>query len=413
MKYNVLFSLRSSAKKDKPIRMRVAYGGTRFEYAVGYAVPPENWDEQKQRVKRATKNEAKQDSLEINQKIIQFENIVSQIFAEYEIQKKRVPTLAELKETFVRNVGSIHRGERNVQSYLQEFIEEQKVVKNWTTGTASGFVSLSKNLNEFDSDLCLEDINGDTMYRLLLYFQQKEYLGLTIHGKFKLIRWFLRWCLKKEYLKNESYKTFEFRLHLPDKEIIYLEREELLQLYEYDFDSITLSNTRDVFCFCCLTGLRYSDVRKLKKSDIHKGTISVITQKTRDSLTIDLNKYSQAILDKHSDIDYPKGLALPVPNNSQYNYCIREMSKIAGINSIQKITTLRGIQRIEKEYPKWQVLTSHSGRRTFVVSALRLGIPAEVIMKWTGHKNYQAMKPYIKIVDSLKKQEMTKFNEFL
>lgn len=57
-------------------------------------------------------------------------------------------------------------------------------------------------------------------------------------------------------------------------------------------------------------------------------------------------------------------------------------------------------------------MIAHCGRRTFIVNALRLGVPSEVIMKWTGHSDYKAMKPYIKIVDKLKVSEMDKFNKF-
>ena len=51
-----------------------------------------------------------------------------------------------------------------------------------------------------------------------------------------------------------------------------------------------------------------------------------------------------------------------------------------------------------------------AGRRTFIVNALSLGIPPNVVMKWTGHNDYKAMKPYIDIVDSIKAREMTKLN---
>lgn len=54
-------------------------------------------------------------------------------------------------------------------------------------------------------------------------------------------------------------------------------------------------------------------------------------------------------------------------------------------------------------------VTTHCARRTFVVNSLRLGIPAEVIMKWTGHSDFSAMKPYVAIVDKLKKENMAKY----
>lgn len=69
-----------------------------------------------------------------------------------------------------------------------------------------------------------------------------------------------------------------------------------------------------------------------------------------------------------------------------------------------------GNKRTETIYPKYEVITTHTGRHTFVVNAIRLGIPLEVIMRFTGHKNYDSIKPYLKIVDEVKSEEMKKFN---
>lgn len=77
-----------------------------------------------------------------------------------------------------------------------------------------------------------------------------------------------------------------------------------------------------------------------------------------------------------------------------------------------RVSDVKGNVRYEEVLPKYSLLTTHCGRRTFIVNGLRLGVPAEVIMKWTGHSDYKAMKPYIKIVDKLKVSEMEKFNTF-
>ena len=71
-----------------------------------------------------------------------------------------------------------------------------------------------------------------------------------------------------------------------------------------------------------------------------------------------------------------------------------------------------GSKRSEVVVPKYSVLTTHAGRRTFIVNALRLGIPAPVIMEWTGHSDFKAMKPYIKIVNVAKVENMERFNSF-
>ena len=92
------------------------------------------------------------------------------------------------------------------------------------------------------------------------------------------------------------------------------------------------------------------------------------------------------------------------------NDYIKVLGKLIGIDTPQRQVRFKGNQRIEEVHPKWQLLSSHCGRRTFIVNALYLGIPAETIMKWTGHSDYKAMKPYVKIVDELKEREMSKFN---
>ena len=69
------------------------------------------------------------------------------------------------------------------------------------------------------------------------------------------------------------------------KEIIFLTRDEVNKLEEWQFkpEQKALERVRDVFLFCCFTGLRYSDVAKLKKADVKQGYIDVVTQKTNDS----------------------------------------------------------------------------------------------------------------------------------
>jgi integrase len=239
----------------------------------------------------------------------------------------------------------------------------------------------------------------------------------TILKYISYVRWFLRWASNNSYYSGNLHNTFRPKLkgtNIGIKEVIYLEWEELLELYSFKFPAskTSLPAVRDVFCFCCFTGLRYSDVAKLKKSDVKENYITVITQKTIDSLIIELNKYSRAILKKYEKVGLPNDMALPVISNVKMNEHLKEMGEAVGLNSPQRIVYFKKSQRYEEVLPKYALLTTHCGRRTFIVNALRLGVPAEVIMKWTGHSDYEAMKPYVKIVDKLKTSEMEKFNNF-
>lgn len=168
---------------------------------------------------------------------------------------------------------------------------------------------------------------------------------------------------------------------------------------------------RDVFLFQCFTGLRYSDVFNLRKSDIKGDHIEVTMIKASDSLIIELNNHSKAILDKYKDVAFEDDKVLPVITNQKMNDYLKELAKLAGIDEPVRQTYYRGNECIDEVTPKYSLLGTHAGRRTFICNALALGIPPQVVMKWTGHSDYKAMKPYIDIADDIKANVMSKFNQ--
>lgn len=90
---------------------------------------------------------------------------------------------------------------------------------------------------------------------------------------------------------------------------------------------------------------------------------------------------------------------------------LKELGELAEINDPVSETYYKGSERIDTITPKYALLGTHAGRRTFICNALALGIPAQVVMKWTGHSDYKAMKPYIDIADDVKANAMSKFNQ--
>lgn len=94
------------------------------------------------------------------------------------------------------------------------------------------------------------------------------------------------------------------------------------------------------------------------------------------------------------------------------NDYLKELCKLAEINEPVRMTHFVGHTRIDEVLPKYELIGTHVGRRTFVCNALALGIPAHVVMKWTGHSDYKAMKPYIDIADSIKAKSMERFDKF-
>jgi integrase len=372
------------------------------------------------RVRPGFKNKYKQSANEINKAIVNCETHIEEIFTRYELLEKREPTLAEFKQAFDGLTGRLESCAKELKeqfySVYEKFTESMGRQNNWTEATYTKFNSLKKHLQNFDCNMSFE-LTEDKLQGFVTSMQISNLRNTTISKYISFLRWFLRWAHNKGYYSGMLHETFRPKLKGVDgnaKEVIYLEWEELLALYMFKFPANhpALPAVRDVFCFCCFTGLRYSDVAKLRLSDIRDNHITVVTQKTVDGLIIELNDYSRAILKKYEGIRLPNDLALPVISNVKMNEHLKEMGKIAGLDTPQRIVYFKGNQRFENVLPKYALLTTHCGRRTFIVNALRLGIPSEVIMKWTGHSDFKAMKPYVKIVDKLKASEMEKFNKF-
>jgi integrase len=295
---------------------------------------------------------------------------------------------------------------------FDEFVKECGAQNNWAASTCKKFSNAKKHLTDFDAYISFDKIDETTLNAYIEFLRNKNLCNVTIAKQINFLKWFLRWTVKKGYNTHTAFSTFNPKLKSMQKKVIFLTWEELTQLKEYKVPEQKkyLERVRDVFVFCCFTGLRYSDVCNLKRSDIKNNHIEITTVKTADSLMIELNNHSKAILDKYKEIPFEKDRVLPVVSNQKMNEYIKELGELAGINEPVRETYYKGNKRIDEVTPKYALLGTHAGRRTFICNALSLCIPANVVMKWTGHSDYTAMKPYIDIADKIKANEMEKFN---
>lgn len=423
-------------KPDAKLRMRIRYGKNLVNFNIGYRVDLAKWIKDAQRCKASTTHGKKKVSAtEINNEIQRLEALAENVFKTFEVHEV-IPTIEEFRAAFNeangKETGTLFSDKKSFFTVFDLFVQTMGVDKEWTPATFTKFASIRAHLFEYNPYLSIKKLTENDLQGFVSYMhniviplkqenkddEQKFQIGLrntTIAKNVSFVRWFLRWAFARGYYEGNLHLTWLPKFKGTDgnqKEVIHLTWDELMNLYTFQVPESKqyLERVRDVFCFECFTSLRYSDVAKLRRSDIRENYITVVTQKTVDGLRIELNKYSRAILDKYKDFHFPDDKALPVISNVKMNVYLKELGKLAGLNEPQRIVYFMGNERKEEVYKKWEVLTTHCGRRTFIVNALFLGIPAEVVMKWTGHSNFSAMKPYVKIVDELKEQEMNKFN---
>lgn len=429
IKRNIIFALESRKKdgvpivENVPIRMRVNFASQRIEFTTGYRIDVAKWDVDKQRVKNGCTNKLKQSASEINVALLGYYTELQEIFKRFEVAEI-VPSPAEVKEAFNNRYGQNEKIElasadtSNVPSNFYEAFDDFVRVcgrqNDWTHSTFEKFAAVKNHLKNFRSELSFDFFDEEGLTEYVQYLREvREMRNSTIGKQLSFLKWFLRWSFKQGMHSNNAYDTFKPKLKDTQKKIIFLTWEELNRLREFKIPPTkqALERVRDVFLFQCFTGLRYSDVFNLRRSDIKGDHIEVTTVKTSDSLIIELNDHSRAILEKYKDVEFENDRALPVITNQKMNDYLKELAELAEINEPVRQTYYKGNERIDEVTPKYALLGTHAGRRTFICNALALGIPPQVVMKWTGHSDYKAMKPYIDIADDIKASAMSKFNQ--
>ena len=399
--YYEIFVLDSKKGETAGIRYRVEWRENKVAFSLGIRIDIDKWNQETQRVKNNTTHGSKKISAKkINALISQYEAYTEQIF-----KKKPKINAEEFKLQFNILRGKIQEKPNDFWTIWQRFIITQSALNSWTSTISGRFNKLREKIKEHDPNTQLNQINDDYLADFMNFLFRQKYKNSTTARMLKNFKRFLRWAKNNNHYTGNSHETFKPKLKasVGKNVVIFLTPEELDQLIAFDPKSAKLQKVKDIYLFLCFTGLRISDYLLLKKSNFIENNIVITTKKTNDNLIIPLNDYSKEIAEKHN-YDLPKISA------QKFNNYLKELAKLAEINTPVHDFYYIGNERFETIVPKYELLTSHTGRKTFVVNAIILGIPAEVVMSFTGHADYKSMKPYLSIVKSLQQKEMKKFN---
>jgi integrase len=289
--------------------------------------------------------------------------------------------------------------------------------------TVRNRLTIKNKLKDFETEtgylMTFESIN------LVFYDQLKEWvLNTKEHGynylaaitdKFKA---FMTWSNARDYHTNFTYKKFS----APEKEgsIIHLTFQELQQLINATFEyrkvkepyehveplkkaeKEKLQRARDFYCFGCLTGLRYCDLEQLTKEHIIDGMIKTTTQKTNKDVIIPLFAGLKTIIDR-----YPEQYKLlPKFSNQKLNDYIKDCCEIAEINTPTENKTFEK-NLVKTEFkPKYDLIGTHTARKTFICLAYDKGMDIEMIKAITGITREKTLRRYLHISSDAKKEKL-------
>ena len=401
---NIHFYLKPGKKNkkgQKPVIMRITHDNSRIVFFVGHMVHPKHWSQINQKVKQYREGEPDNHYDAINKTIKAFYDRATNAIAE------AIAGNIPLTEAYLKNKISIHvdkKKKRSFFSLFDEYIESSKPVR--ASRTITGYGTVKNFLLDFETATGKKiELNTiDTLFydRLRAYAFSTRGVQDNYFSKISnVLKSYLNWAYDRGYIDSLTHRKFSAPER--EKEIIYLSQDELFKLFKHKFKSEKLAHARDLFCFMCFTGLRVSDLRDLKREHIKNDEINKTIVKTQKIERIPLNRFAKEILHK-----YEKDAVslFPVISSQKLNNYIKECCSEIEMKDMVSVQQYVGGKVTTLTKPKYEFITNHVARKTFVTLSFIFGMDTKTIKSITGHKKDSTFNKYIKISEDFKKREM-------
>lgn len=226
----------------------------------------------------------------------------------------------------------------------------------------------------------------------------------TVTSKLKRWRALQRFAVMRGYAPSSPFDRYTIPAEVYGTPI-YLTTEERDALYAYQGLSDALRIQRDIFVFQCHVGCRVSDLVSLTKSSVSNGFLQYIPQKQRRSVPltvrVPLSQVALEIIERYADIDGEELLPFIHPNN--YNEAIHEITRAVGLD---RVVTVPNKLTMQPEYkPLYEVVTSHTARKTFIEAVFRETKSERITSSFTGHADgSRAFSRYTEVDDDMKRE---------
>ena len=393
--YSIRFYLLKPSESNSSLFVSVKWPGCRVRVSLGVSIKTSHWDSKRGKIKPGAAN-----ARAVITRCGRIEDFIQDYF-----NQRDIPDEEELKRLLKDEVHPALKERRmeNILQALERFIQERgegrelnpRSGRPYAKGSLDNYDHLRKTIIDFadfkEMKVDFASINQDWLSKFHSFLStEKSLTDNGTHKQFVLLKSFLK-VMKKEKGKEvpdiRDYKTYTHQNDYP-----FLDEEEIQKIIDAKIENKKLQQARDTLVFLCNTGLRYSDYLKLSPTnfDMKKRMIHLEVKKTRQRVSIPLLPQSLAIAEKYN-------CELPKLNHSVVNNYIRQVCREAGIDSDFEYIEYKQGEPEEMVVPKWEMITSHTGRRSFCTNLLTKGISPQVVMKISGHKSLSSFEKYFKL----------------
>lgn len=366
------------------IFLRVSCVDGRLKYPVKKKIHPDHWID----------GRVKPDPGKINLVLNKIETVVHQLLLQKELNG--VPLTKSLVESTLNKALGRDIAAEKFYEVIDRVIDDREsgreltpAGKRFSWHTIKGYRHTRDNLMKFDKHMTFEGITMKTYSDLIAFYNEKNHSINAIGKTIKNWKAFLKAAHKRGLHSNLVYLSEDFRIPAEDTYDVYLGPDELEKIYKHHLPNKVLDMVRDWFIIDCFTGLRISDIQLLTPDNILKDSIRIVNEKTDTRVEIPINSYIRSILKKW------RGLP-PKVTDQEMNRSIKQVCELAGIKETVLYSITKGGVRQDFHFKKWEMVSNHTSRRSFITNLLNDGVPDNTVMQLAGIKKHSTLMKYKK-----------------
>ncbi len=418
---NIKVFIRNNKKEFINVCFRLRDTSFDLHYKSDIVINPVDWDEKTQYIKKPSgniKDEQKKRLIDLTDKVDSRTKLIRDLFfAQPNPETLTSDWLVDAIDRTLHPEKYVIEVEKSqpetVLTYINYFVsnadkrKDKKTSRLLSPNTKKQYVTTEKHLINFakhqgKTDYQFSEINEKFYTDFVDYLTLKEYTiknkrgeevneihRYTLNSVGKYIR-----ALKVMIAgaKNAVADTSSFYVFNEDVDNVYLNETELMQLKDFDFSKdLHLDRVRDWFLLLAWTGSRWSDLDKIGKSDIKNNMVTYRQKKTNTAVTIPLHPVVNEILQKYN-YNMPEAIS-----NQKFNDYIKDACKLAKIDTLESFTRTVGGKLITETKPKYELISSHTCRRSFCTNMYLRGLDSLMIRSISGHKTEKSFLKYIKV----------------
>ncbi len=381
----VLQKIKINKKGQCPIKCRITFLKSRKEFSTGIFINPDYWDSGKQKALPQNK-----ENIILNNKLSLIHQQIDKAFLMLQI----LPNDFDVDDIYRKYKGEDSKEEITILGAYDLHNDKTKklIGIDFNKLSWSRYVESRRKVALFitkfykKKDVRLKDLDLKFIQDLEYFFKTDLKLKqATVYRSIQRVKKIIQFAISENYLKKDPFHLYKNKKH--KTVIIYLTDVELKKLEKHNFSQVRLQQVKDMFIFCCYTGLAYTEMSTLSTKNIEIGFdgkewIQMIRKKTNRKISIPILPKAREILDKYDD-------NLPTLSNQKFNSYLKEISELVGIN---------------------KKLTHHTARKTFATTVLLFNnVPMEIVSELLGHSNMNITQShYGKIVQQKVSDEVKK-----